>query len=310
VGPKRIFVSSDGAREHHERERVDVEATRRLFDTEIDWACKIERNFSARNKGCRLGVSSAISWFFEHVEEGIILEDDCIPAPDFLSYCRELLERYRLDSRVFNVCGSNFQNGRRYGSASYYFSIHGDSWGWATWRRAWKHYQDAARDWFVFRDAGLMAHVFPIEQERKYWSEILDELFVRGRPNTWDYQWWLACWMNNGLSAWPNVNLVSNVGWDDSGTHTFGEFEFANLPVQSLGRIEHPRFVLPNRDADEYAFLQRRGGAEIIARHLRAIEAERLSRRPLFRRGWDHLRKHGLLSTVWRFMNLLAKKNR
>ena len=266
VAPTRLFVACDGANPERPGEAEDVAATRALIESEIDWPCRIERLYSPENQGCRLGVSRGISWFFEQVEEGIILEDDCVPHPDFFRYCTTLLERYRHDTRVWSICGSNFQRGHRRGSASYYFSIHGDSWGWASWRRAWQHYPNAARQWIEFRDSGKLADVFPIPQERRYWREVLDRLFLEGKPNTWDYQWWLASWMNHGLHAWPNVRLVSNKGFDGEGTHTFGDYDYAASELQELGPLHHPAFVVPSREADEFAFLHRRGGLSLVER--------------------------------------------
>lgn len=260
VAPTRLFVACDGPNAERPGEAEKVAATREVVERELSWPCHIERLYSPTNQGCRLGVSRAISWFFEQVEEGIILEDDCVPHPDFFPYCANLLERYRHDMRVWSICGSNFQLGNRRGDASYYFSIHGDSWGWASWRRAWQHYPDAERMWFDFRDSGRLKDIFPISEERKYWRSILDQLFIEGKPSSWAYQWWLASWMNNGLHAWPNSCLVSNHGFDDDeGTHTFGASEFASLELTPLQGVTHPPFVLPSREADEFACLYRRG---------------------------------------------------
>ena len=221
------------------------------------------------NQGCRLGVSRAITWFFEQVEEGIILEDDCIPHPDFFPYCETLLDRYRQDTRVWSICGSNFQLGRKQGTASYYFSIHGDSWGWATWLRAWENYDSAKENWMAFRDNRQMDDVFRIAGERMYWTEILDRLFLHGIPNSWAYQWWCASWMNHALHIWPNVNLVSNAGFNEEGTHTLeGGFTFADMSVEPLGNIIHPDFVVPSTKADSFAFFRRRSGARYMAKKI------------------------------------------
>jgi len=260
VAPSRLFVACDGPRSGRSGELDKVLETRRVIEERVDWTCEIQRLYSDENMGCRLGVSRGISWFFEQVEEGIILEEDCIPHPDFFIYCTSLLERYRNDQRIFSICGSNFQCGQRRGTASYYFSIHGDSWGWATWRRAWSTYNKAEHDWSVFRDSGQLKQVFSIPLERHYWRVTLDQLFKHNLPNTWDYQWFLAGWMNHALHIWPNANLISNAGHDGEGTHTFGANAFSDMPLESLKRIDHPIFVLPDRAADAYSFYRRRSG--------------------------------------------------
>lgn len=258
--PSRLYVACDGP-DPLRPDVIDmVNKTREIIDVAIDWSPTIHRFYSPVNQGCRQAVSRAISWFFQCVEEGIILEDDCIPHPDFFAFCACLLERYRNDLRVFSICGSNFQRGQKRGPASYYFSIHADSWGWATWRRAWSKYSQAETDWFSFRDSHQLDNVFPIAIERQYWRNILDLLFIHHYPSAWDYQWMLAGWMNHALHVWPNVNLITNVGHDGDGTHTFGSNAFSDAPFHSLQNIEHPIAYVPDRRADAYAFWRRRSG--------------------------------------------------
>ena len=263
--PPLIYIACDGADPARPGETAKVEASRALIESAIDWPCRIEKRYSPTNQGCRAGVAAAIDWFFSEVEEGVILEDDCVPHPDFLPYCAALLERYRHDTRVFSICGSNFQEGRRHGDASYYFSIHGDSWGWASWRRAWQNYHPTEQLWPAFRDGGRLEDVFPIPFERHYWRQRLDCVLVERTINTWDYQWYLSHWMQSGLSIWPNVPLISNTGWDADGTHTFGEKPWAELATAALGPLQHPEVVLPCREADAFAFWHRREGLALLA---------------------------------------------
>jgi len=288
VAPTRLYVACDGPNPERPGEAEKVAATRSVIEGEIDWPCQIHKLYSDANQGCRLGVSNAITWFFDHVEEGIILEDDCVPHPDFFAFCSALLERYRHDTRVWSICGSNFQLGNKRGDASYYFSIHGDSWGWASWKRAWSHYLAAEAHWFSFRDSKRLDDIFVLPEERDYWREILDRLFIQGEPSAWDYQWWLVSWMNNGLHAWPNSILVSNKGFDGEGTNTFGYSDFASLSLAALGQLQHPKFVLPCREADEFAFLYRRGG-------LSRIEERKFGHLYPWVLRWRCLRKEGLI---------------
>ena len=113
----------------------------------VDWNCQVKTLFRENNLGCKLAVEQAITWFFEHEENGIILEDDCLPNIDFFLFCEELLQKYQDDDRVFAITGDNFQKGRQYGNASYYFSKYVHVWGWATWRRAWKYYDNDLSFW-------------------------------------------------------------------------------------------------------------------------------------------------------------------
>jgi hypothetical protein len=259
VAPTRLYVACDGPNPERPGEAEKVAATRALIEQEIDWPCQIERLYSGVNQGCRLGVSRAITWFFEQVEEGIILEDDCVPHPDFFPYCTTLLERYRHDTRVWCISGNNFQNGQWRGAGSYYFSRYNHCWGWASWRRCWQQYDADLSQWSALRDSGLLETVFEDPLERQYWSAIWQRLVDEGHPDTWDYQWTFTCLANSGLTALPNVNLVSNVGFGEDATHTTGVAD-PTVADQGLGGLNHPQFVLRDVLADRYSFDHHYGG--------------------------------------------------
>jgi hypothetical protein len=253
VAPTRIFVACDGPNLERHGEAEKVSATRQVIKQEIDWPCQIERLYSDVNQGCRLGVSHAISWFFEQVEEGIILEDDCVPHPDFFPYCAALLKRYRDDMRVWCISGNNFQNGQWRGDGSYYFSRYTHIWGWASWRRCWQHYDANLNSWPVLRDSGLLETVFEDPLERTYWSRIWQRLMDEAQPDTWDYQWVFTCMANGGLTTLPNRNLVSNVGFGKGATH-FSNTKAKSIPSKGIDRLQHPSFLLPDAVADRFTF--------------------------------------------------------
>lgn len=137
--PARLYVAADGPRAMREGEAQRCVEVRRIASA-VDWPCEVRTLFRDENIGCRRSVSGAISWFFEHEPEGIILEDDCLPDASFFSYCATLLERYRIEPRVMAITGNNFQPSMEGYSASYYYSIYNHVWGWASWRRAWALY--------------------------------------------------------------------------------------------------------------------------------------------------------------------------
>ncbi len=262
VAPTRLFVTCDGPNPERPGEAEKVAATRQVIEQEIDWPCQIERLYSDVNQGCRIGVSRAICWFFEQVEEGIILEDDCVPHPDFFPYCATLLERYRHDMRVWCISGNNFQNGQWRGDGSYYFSRYNHCWGWACWRRCWQHYDADLSHWPALRESGLLGTIFEDPLERQYWSAIWQRLMDEGQPDTWDYQWTFICLVNGGLTALPNRNLVSNVGFGEGAAHTTG-IAGSTVADQGLGPLTHPQFVLRDGAADRYGFDHHFGGAQM-----------------------------------------------
>jgi hypothetical protein len=283
VAPTRLFVACDGPNPERPGEAEKVAATRAVIEQEIDWPCQIDRLYSDVNQGCRLGVSRAISWFFEQVEEGIILEDDCVPHPDFFPYCATLLERYRHDTRVWCISGNNFQNGQWRGDGSYYFSRYNHCWGWASWRRCWQHYDaDLSRGPFL-RDSGLLDTIFEDPLELQYWSDIWQRLVDEGKPDTWDYQWTFTCLANGGLTALPNHNLVSNVGFGEDATHTTGEPLPTEIGHEGIVPILCPRLMIRDLTADKYTFDHIFGGISVRESH-RLSQRVRRKVSSLFRR--------------------------
>lgn len=258
--PTKLLVVADGPR--NEEESVLCRQAREVTE-QVDWDCEVFRNYSDVNLGCRKRVSSGISWAFEQVEEAIILEDDCLPHPSFFNYCEALLERYRDDERVMVVSGDNFQDGQQRTPYSYYFSKYNHCWGWATWRRAWQHWEFNPQRWLEFRDEGLMKAVCEDPYEEKYWTRIFDMLFLEGKPDSWAYAWTFACWSQGGLTALPNLNLVSNIGFGDSATHTKRQFRYANMDAGAIENLLHPSFIVPSQVADQYTFDNHFGGSSL-----------------------------------------------
>jgi hypothetical protein len=253
VAPSRVFVASDGPLDHPD-EAAKVNATRELVSREIDWPCKLDLYYSETNLGGRFGISRFISWFFENVSEGIILEDDCVPRADFLPFCAELLDIYRMDRRVWSVTGTNYQDNQWRGSASYYFSRYHHSWGWATWRDRWIENDPEMKSWASLKSSGLLETIFEDPVERVYWSGIWDQMISDGKPATWDYPWALTCFANSGLTIIPNVTLVANIGYGEDSTHTSAEGPLNVMGTGEVMPLRHPSFVLRDCQADRYTF--------------------------------------------------------
>jgi hypothetical protein len=252
--PERVYVACDGPSPDRPGEAEKVLATREMIRHEIDWPCQVKHLYSDTNQGCCQGVSNAITWFFAQEEEGIVLEDDCVPHPDFFSYCEALLERYREDERVWCISGNNFQDGQWRGDGSYYFSRYPHCWGWASWRSRWCHYDVTLSLWPQFVECDLLSSIFTDARERFYWAEIWWQTYLQSMyATTWDYQWTFLCIANNGLTALPNRNLVSNIGFGAGATHTVNERDSSHCS-HALGPLRHPTYQLRDELADRYTF--------------------------------------------------------
>lgn len=221
VRPRRLLVVADGPRASRPDDRGLVDEVRRLLDR-IPWRCDVDRDYAAENMGCRLRVASGLTWAFERVEEAIILEDDIAFDPTFARFCEELLERYRDDPRIGSISATDYSGGSQPGPASYWFSRYNLFWGWATWRRAWKLYDDRMS---CLSDAGpegieaILQRTFGLWRERAYWRTIMRRT-QRGDRDSWGYRWLLSCWRHGLLGIQPCHSLAANQGFDAAATHT------------------------------------------------------------------------------------------
>lgn len=231
--PKLLFIAADGPRENKPNEIGLCNETRKIA-TRVDWPCEVKTLFREKNLGCGKAVSEAITWFFENVEEGIILEDDCLPDLSFFNFCEDLLERYRFDERVFMISGDNFLPEPLRPRQSYYFSKIAHIWGWATWRRAWNKYDLYMKDFPEFIRNKEIENIWSNKIIQNYWLDKFRDVYD-GKINTWDYQWVYAIWKNNGVSIAPNVNLISNIGFGSEGTQTLNKNDqSANLGINKM----------------------------------------------------------------------------
>lgn len=221
VKPAKLYVAADGPRAARAGEAERCEATRAVA-TAIDWPCTVETLFRASNLGCRQGVATAIDWFFEHEAEGIILEDDILPTPDFFGFCDAMLERYRDDKTVGSIAGTNLAAAHApTSSESWQFTRYPQVWGWASWRRAWVNYRIHEHRWAAGRDDFKRAL-----SDNRFAADILAELIERtanGEIDTWDYLWFFACQQAALRTVVPAVPLIENIGFSTDATHTFGE---------------------------------------------------------------------------------------
>lgn len=252
VKPPKLFVIADGPRNELPEEAEKCAAARAIVER-VDWDCEVLKNYSDINLGCGPRPASGISWVFEQVEEAIVIEDDCLPHPTFFPFCEELLERYRDDTRIMHISGNNFQLGSKLSKFSYYFSRYPHSWGWATWRRAWKYFDFEMKFYPEISDTNWLNNYFNDKKSIEYWENSFKAAYGLDKSHIWDYQWGFACWIQNGLTILPDVNLVSNIGFSAAGTHTRDKCQFANLPAEAMQfPLRHPPWIIRNSQADEF----------------------------------------------------------
>ena len=273
--PSQLYVACDGPRSDRPGEAERCAQVRELIEASIDWPCQLHKLYQTSNLGCRRGVTAALDWFFDQVEEGIVLEDDILPDLSFFPFCQGLLERYRHDTRIGVIAANNHQRSAPADDSSYRFSIYSHCWGWASWRRAWRCNDPQLAGWPRFRDAGWLQQLGGHEFART-WGGWLDALYA-GRIDTWDMVWQFSCWQQGLLTVIPEVELVENIGFSSEATHTIDEAS----PLGARGAIafplRHPAVIQVDRqrDADTFRRLYWRSPWGELRRKLR--KARRLA---------------------------------
>lgn len=219
VGAENVYVCVDGARPGNESDHEDVARVQEIIRSSA-WPKRVLHRFRGENLGCRKGVTDAINWFFENETEGIILEDDCLPDSSFFEFSSELLERYREDFRIGAISGTTHFPSSPETQEAYKFVRYPHQWGWATWRRAWEKYDSELSTWdslnskITLRSVSGGSKLFPV-----FWRNQIEKVKSK-QIDTWDYIWFYSFWRAGFLAVSPRVNLVTNIGFGQSATHT------------------------------------------------------------------------------------------
>ncbi|HOT77993.1 MAG TPA: glycosyltransferase family 2 protein, partial [Candidatus Wallbacteria bacterium] len=172
------------------------------------------------------------------------------------------------------ISGCNFGSGRKRDEFSYGFSRYNYIWGWASWRRAWKNYDVKMGLWPEIKAGNWLKDIFEKPKYAEYWTEKFDATYD-GKINTWDYQWFFTCLINNFLTIIPGVNLVSNIGFSSEATHTAGNPNDAAANIQTFPMkfpVKHPPFVIRNSIIDTFVqnkFFVKPGVMEVLNHNIK-----------------------------------------
>lgn len=260
--PSVLYVAADGPR--NQQESLQTDRVKALIEEKVNAlpeSLEVKYLYHKTNRGCKKAVSSALTWFFDTAEEGIILEDDCIPSPSFFPYCAELLERYRDDQRMMMITGTNYLSDFEL-PTDYFFSKHFTIWGWATWKRAWKKYDIDLENWQHPSSFERIKNITNDPVIQHYYTSTFNKV-VSGYYDLWDIQWVYACLFNYGLCITPTKNLISNVGY--TGTYTNRKVKGVHdLPRGKVSfPLQHPKSIVPLSQYDSQLFRSMRKGVVI-----------------------------------------------
>lgn len=214
VQPRKVYVVADGPKNSKDKKLCD--RTRELIST-IDWPCNIHKIYSRKNLGLRRRVSTGITQVFNKEEQAIIIEDDCQADPTFFRFAEELLNKYKKDERIISIAGFSSQKSTK--NTSYVFTKYVESWGWATWKRAWKNYDDDMKGWNEIQETKWLYNYLGSVLLASYWRKVFNwtkELMM----DSWAYRWEYSAFRVKGLTAVPSNNLVKNIGFGVGATNT------------------------------------------------------------------------------------------
>lgn len=253
--PKQLFVAANAPRPDNEEEAEKCQKAREVVNF-VDWDCELKTLFRNNYLSCKVSVSSAIDWFFENVEEGIILEDDCLPSQSFFWFCQELLTKYKNDNRVGSISGryDEDDDGIKI-KEDYFFSCMQRIWGWATWRDIWKNFDVDIINWPKIKKEKIHYNFFHNTKQALFMEEVWDECY-NNKIDTWDYQWGLFLLVNSCCAIVTKKNLVKNIGFSEDSTHTRDpNDERVNLLSHEIDfPLQHPAIFYINYKKDDYIF--------------------------------------------------------
>ena len=252
VRPRSLYIACDGPRSDRSGEDHLVEECRAMVDSEVDWDCQIHKLYRKENAGCRINESGAINWFFSHVTEGIILEDDVLPSKTFFKFAEVLLARYKDNEKVMQIGAMNYHLGKIMGDGAYYASTMTHTWGWASWARAWKHYREET----IFSDEEIRNEINASSfcDEKKKWFYEMMKMTRDRLVDDWAFQWHYAIMKTNGVSIHPNVNMASNGGVGLDATHQVNQSNGTKMKALELYSYHAPSSLEPCPRWDEEDF--------------------------------------------------------
>ena len=260
--PSKLFLVQDGARRERPDDEERIQRCRQIVE-DIDWECEVFKNYAEENMGCGKRVSSGISWAFQHVDRLVILEDDCVVEPTFFEFSRQLLEKYKDDSRVGMISALNHFKEWNCGKNDYFFVKTGPIAAWATWKRVWDQFDFSISDYSDVYFKKLLQQSFHHDRAArhmlKHWNRIYQRIQNGEKIRFWGAQYSYLMYKLNAVAIVPQHSLSCNIGVGDGATFSGPGLRFMRKAVREWFfhetrpmefPLKHPQAVLPDEDYD------------------------------------------------------------
>lgn len=257
--PSRLFLYQDGPR--GERDMPGIEACRRVVE-QVDWDCEVHRKYQDRNYGCDPSEYISQKWAFSIVDKCIVLEDDDVPSQSFFTFCKEMLDRYEHDERIWMVAGFNSEEQLVNRQADYLFTSVFSIWGWASWRRVIDTWDETYR-WLD--EPETVKRVEDIVRQRRLCRDTLMACYDHRASGKAYYEtiFWASMVLNSGLAVMPVRNMINNLGATDGSTHYTGSLQtmphrlrrlFTMRRFELEGPLRHPAHVVEDVEFKEMVY--------------------------------------------------------
>lgn len=258
--PKKLYVAADAPRENVTEDYEKCMKVRAIV-SQIDWDCEAKFLFHEKNLGCSLAGVTAWNWLFSQEKEMIFLEDDGVPTQSFFWYCQALLDKYENNHNIGYIYGQNF--GKKHGNATYFFTRYGGgTWGLATWKRTHDLFEYKLESYEEIKKQKSFRQNFLYPFEYKYQTRQYENYIKRG-GNTYDLQIGYMVYKYNLYTCMPNVNMVTNIGFDLDGSNTKIPqdskiaLKFGNILRYELDELIHPDKIEIDNEFEKQQLLHR-----------------------------------------------------
>lgn len=231
---KKLYIFADGLKK--EEHKTGWEEVRSLI-SEINW-CETEIIKSDINNGLAKNIVYGVNYVLEKHERIIVLEDDCVPTCTYVEFMEQCFEKYESEDKVMSITGyalplvmpSDY-------CYDIYFTNRISSWGWGTWRRAWKHFEI---------DYEILRRIKRSDKKMKILDIAGNDLShmlkqqIEGKIDSWAVFWALKVIENEGVCISPVRSLIKNVGFDGTGTNC-DDYSKYDIDYRKFN-INHVRF--------------------------------------------------------------------
>ena len=255
IKPLKLYLIGDGPR--NEAEREEVEKCRREVEKHITWDCTVIKNYANSNRGVYENIAGGAKWVLERESSAIFLEDDNFPALSFFPFCKEMLERYKDDSRILWVCGTNYlKEYKPEDGSDYVFTQLMLPCGWASWSHKFSKFYDGGLS--LYNDNYIKERIKKnYKNKALLWQNIQswdaeNRRIKKGiKPMSWDFQMAFTIRVHNLLGIAPKYNQIMNIGADNLSTHGGVSMDlemtsrFCEIPIREMSfPLNHPKVCL------------------------------------------------------------------